>query len=578
MSQWFVYGSEPPALKVQFGKSDRVRRILSEYFQSHWDYNNVSTTDPKDTTFYLYGVGRRKYPEFRGFPLSLRPDRAFLDTADHDLNNGAGVNTSKKNTNGRTLAQQQQRSSSGKGRSNSRNGNGSHHGGGRGASNARQPQRSTAAGPSTAFLLPEELYARWDRPVKWSLYDHSRKDVGRDGEEGVLLMSSTNETAFVEDAIWPSGNELRVTYYKPKATGVPQGREEKLSRYLSNVLRHKAGSMGLNIRPDGYVSVEDIFWHKQVRKQFWPPLTPIEIDWLVKANQKQRFQLELFEYPGMMIRCTQGHSVAQVTVEQSCQEITSVEEYFAITGTKPRMNNFGTTSGAAAASAGGAGAGSCAVVGKTRTSTSSSFQPPRIHTRNGMVNSFGVCTAPSDSVRGEIHMRQQVIRRGLQEQRETDRLQLQEENQNTKSAKSRQKDQKRSSRSNPPATVIHGTYEACLKQILESGGLKTMGRNEIHFSSQVPSVEENTMVVSGMRGDCDLVIEVDLARCLRHEVKFFYAQNGVILSKGRRDSGILCTAFFSNVYLRSEGPQNPHWRWKAYQWDQERKRLENRLG
>ena len=95
---------------------------------------------------------------------------------------------------------------------------------------------------------------------------------------------------------------------------------------------------------------------------------------------------------------------------------------------------------------------------------------------------------------------------------------------------------------NVPPKVLHGTYFAFWPAIVESGGLKPMGRNHVHCSVGTP--EEG--VVSGMRKDAELVIEIDVERRLQEGIQWWKSDNGVVLSEGGED-GILGTRFFKKV-------------------------------
>ncbi|KAF7948745.1 hypothetical protein EAE96_007937 [Botrytis aclada] len=104
---------------------------------------------------------------------------------------------------------------------------------------------------------------------------------------------------------------------------------------------------------------------------------------------------------------------------------------------------------------------------------------------------------------------------------------------------------------NVPETCVHGTYFAFYEEILKSGGLKKMGRNHVHFGTGVP---EDGGVVSGMRGDAEVLIYVDVKRCLEEEpqVKWWVSENGVVLTEGDGE-GVVATRFWTKVVGRREG-------------------------
>ncbi|PYI30347.1 phosphotransferase KptA/Tpt1, partial [Aspergillus indologenus CBS 114.80] len=92
-----------------------------------------------------------------------------------------------------------------------------------------------------------------------------------------------------------------------------------------------------------------------------------------------------------------------------------------------------------------------------------------------------------------------------------------------------------------PATVVHGTFHGAWPLILESGGLRCMGRNQVHFATG-PAREEaekddgavggQGQVISGMRRDAQVLIYIDLVKALALGCPFWRSENGVILSEG----------------------------------------------
>lgn len=99
---------------------------------------------------------------------------------------------------------------------------------------------------------------------------------------------------------------------------------------------------------------------------------------------------------------------------------------------------------------------------------------------------------------------------------------------------------------NVPPRVIHGTYFAFWPAIEESGGLRVMGRNHIHCSTGTP--EEGVM--SGMRKDAELVIDIDVEKSLQDGIQWWRSDNGVLLTEGGQD-GMLSTAYFKKVTGRN---------------------------
>ncbi|OHW91577.1 tRNA 2-phosphotransferase 1 [Colletotrichum incanum] len=104
---------------------------------------------------------------------------------------------------------------------------------------------------------------------------------------------------------------------------------------------------------------------------------------------------------------------------------------------------------------------------------------------------------------------------------------------------------------NVPEIVVHGTYFAFWKAIEESGGLKRMGRNHVHFATGLPGDEKG--VVSGMRKDAEVLVYVDVERALREEegMKWWVSENGVVLTEGDEE-GRVPTRLFWEVRAREE--------------------------
>ncbi len=74
--------------------------------------------------------------------------------------------------------------------------------------------------------------------------------------------------------------------------------------------------------------------------------------------------------------------------------------------------------------------------------------------------------------------------------------------------------------------VIHGTFSK-FWPLIKAEGLKRMTRNHIHFAPGMPKEEG---VVSGMRGTCNIIIEIDLEAAMKDNIKFYISSNNVILT------------------------------------------------
>jgi RNA:NAD 2'-phosphotransferase (TPT1/KptA family) len=103
--------------------------------------------------------------------------------------------------------------------------------------------------------------------------------------------------------------------------------------------------------------------------------------------------------------------------------------------------------------------------------------------------------------------------------------------------------------------IVHGTYleawESIKKEQNEGGGgLKKMKRTHIHFASGLP---DEKGVISGMRKNCNTYIYIDAIKCAATtstdggRIDFFTSDNGVLLTDGIDNTGILPIEYFSHV-------------------------------
>lgn len=98
------------------------------------------------------------------------------------------------------------------------------------------------------------------------------------------------------------------------------------------------------------------------------------------------------------------------------------------------------------------------------------------------------------------------------------------------------------------ATIIHGTYSEPWSNHIATEGLSKMGRTHIHFAKGMPS---DAGVISGMRKSCDVYIHINGEKCARDGIEFFESSNGVLLTDGLNNKGILPQSYFSHVMTRS---------------------------
>ncbi|XP_077997135.1 tRNA 2'-phosphotransferase 1-like [Glandiceps talaboti] len=95
-------------------------------------------------------------------------------------------------------------------------------------------------------------------------------------------------------------------------------------------------------------------------------------------------------------------------------------------------------------------------------------------------------------------------------------------------------------------TVIHGTY-LNKWELIKKQGLSRMKRNHIHFAPGEPGEDG---VISGMRGNCQVIIYLDLDKALQDGIKFFISANNVILSAGNEEGLIPAKYFTDAIKLR----------------------------
>lgn len=155
-----------------------------------------------------------------------------------------------------------------------------------------------------------------------------------------------------------------------------------------------------------------------------------------------------------------------------------------------------------------------------------------------------------------------------------------------------------------PDTVVHGTFYGAWKAILDTGGLKSMTRNHVHFATgpaletvvkkvqrQDPREQQEqdaaegdqqrlqsdhqqalaselnqNKVISGMRSDAQILIYIDIRKALQDGaakgIKWWRSENGVILTDGiavdhHQPGGspnkLVPTAYWSEVVEIKEG-------------------------
>lgn len=81
-------------------------------------------------------------------------------------------------------------------------------------------------------------------------------------------------------------------------------RHIELSRALSHLLRHRPDLYGVELDESGWVPVDSVIAALARHKPHWRDLSPDDIDAMMAAAEKQRFEVD-----GERIRAVYGHSV-----------------------------------------------------------------------------------------------------------------------------------------------------------------------------------------------------------------------------------------------------------------------------
>ncbi len=97
--------------------------------------------------------------------------------------------------------------------------------------------------------------------------------------------------------------------------------------------------------------------------------------------------------------------------------------------------------------------------------------------------------------------------------------------------------------------AIHGTYYKAW-ELIKTKGLKTMGRTHVHFAI---GEYKSGNVISGMRGNCQILIYLNIEKCLDNGIELLLSDNNVVLTTGI--SGVLPTCYFEKVLDANTGKE-----------------------
>jgi 2'-phosphotransferase len=113
--------------------------------------------------------------------------------------------------------------------------------------------------------------------------------------------------------------------------------------------------------------------------------------------------------------------------------------------------------------------------------------------------------------------------------------------------------------SDPNLTIVHGTTRKAWEDHIRIEGLSRMKRNHIHFATGLPQdittddSQKNTAPISGMRSTSQIYVYINGKKCAEDGIKFFRSDNGVILTAGENEGGLLPVKYFKTVVLASNG-------------------------
>jgi 2'-phosphotransferase len=210
---------------------------------------------------------------------------------------------------------------------------------------------------------------------------------------------------------------------KYKRDNKTKKRDTKLSKELSNILRHQALKFGLHVRSDGFVKLTDILSLKPDKRFDFSSTSLADVQRVVEYNDKNRFKLQL-EGDELFIRANQGHTINCIDEEELLRRVICPSE-------------------------------------------------------------VPVC--------------------------------------------------------------VHGTYWKAW-QLIKASGLSKMKRNHIHFAVGLP---DSDGVISGMRGNVELIISINTEKAMEDGISFFVSENLVILSSGI--DGTIPPKYFQEVVEVSSG-------------------------
>lgn len=301
-------------------------------------------------------------------------------------------------------------------------------------------------------------------------------------------------------------------------------RRKRISKKLSWILRHGAKEIGLSIRDDGFVSMNELLRHNQMQG-FHANIT--EIREVVDMNDKKRFEIvnegASEQEPNLHIRAVQGHSITGIDENKLLRQLTmddvAGDAYsILIHGTRKEYldniilgsmeNSYSST--ADTASTGVVGTQSTVPAGLSRC------------TRNHIHLSLGFPPGFEPEQWRSIRQKYPIID------------------------------------TNYPGTSVFDSLLSSVGHVDHSLDSNAMENTP---SLQHRETESHTVSVpvalSGIRGSTNAIIFVDIRRAMAEGIKFFQSSNDVVLCPGASDTGILPSSFFLDVVERHCASREP---------------------
>lgn len=99
--------------------------------------------------------------------------------------------------------------------------------------------------------------------------------------------------------------------------------------------------------------------------------------------------------------------------------------------------------------------------------------------------------------------------------------------------------------------LVHGTTQRAWEDHIRIEGLRRMKRNHIHFATGLPNGQKSP--ISGMRSSSQIYIYISGKKCAADEVPFYRSDNGVVLTAGVNEEGLLPIKYFQMVVQASSG-------------------------